>query len=101
MEISGDLSEFRNYPIDANVIHTFGQILAAFGPLLFIQTLGFVSVLIGVASVSAVNMLFVNQATVTPNLGLGILSGGVFDFLSSQYEKTIINSVKSGSSGNR
>ena len=101
MEISAELSEFRNYPIDANIVHTLGQLLAAFGPLLFFQTLGFVSVLIGVVSVSAVNMLFVNQATVTPNLGLGILRGGVFDYLSSQYEKSIINSVNSGSSGIR
>ena len=101
MEISAELSEFRNYPIDANIIHTLGQLLSALGPLLFFQTLGFVSVLIGVVSVSAVNMLFVNQATVTPNLGLGILRGGVFDYLSSQYEKSIINSVNSGSSGIR
>ena len=29
----------RQYPIDANFIHTLGQLLAAFGPLLLVQTL--------------------------------------------------------------
>ena len=29
----------RQYPIDANFIHTLGQLLAAFGPFLLVQTL--------------------------------------------------------------
>ena len=101
-EISSELSEFRNYPMDANIIHTLGQLLAAFGPLLFVQTLGFVSVLIGVFSVSAINMIFANQVTLTPNLGFGILSGGVFSALTNQYEKSVISdSISSGGSINR
>ena len=45
----------RQFPVDANIIHTFGQLMATTGPLFIIQSLGILSVLIGVLLVALVD----------------------------------------------
>ena len=89
---SADLIELsaRQFPIDANILHTFGQLLAAVAPLLAIQALGILSVLSGLALVSVVNNQFSNSDSTDSILGFGIISGGVFSSITSQYEKSVV-----------
>ena len=88
---SADLIELsvRQFPIDANILHTFGQLLAAVAPLIAIQALGILSVLSGLVLVSVVNNQFSNSDSTVANLGFGFISGGAFSSITAQYEKSV------------
>ena len=97
---STELTELtdRQLPIDANILHTFGQLLATVVPLVAVQGLGIlsllsgvVSVLMGVITVGVVSSIFASQTTLGPNLSFGILSGGTFSYITNHYEKSILN----------
>ena len=76
----------RQFPIDANILHTFGQLLAAVAPLLAIQALSILSVVAGVALVGFISSSFSEETTIGNNFNFGLLSGGVFSTISNQYE---------------
>ena len=79
----------RQFPVDANVIHTFGQLMATTGPALFIiQSLGILSVLIGVLTVALVEFSIAPESVSANNFGFAFVSGGVFSAITSQYESS-------------
>ena len=78
----------RQFPIDANVIHTFGQLIAAAAPLIAIQALSILSVVAGVALVGVITSTFSEETTVGNNFDFGLLSGGVFSTISTQYQES-------------
>ena len=88
---SADLIELsvRQFPIDATILPTFGQLLAAVAPLIAIQALGILSVLSGLVLVSVVNNQFSNSDSTVANLGFGFISGGAFSSITAQYEKSV------------
>ena len=78
----------RQFPIDANVLHTFGQLIAAAAPLIAIQALSILSVVAGVALVGVITSTFSEETTVGNNFDFGLLSGGVFSTISTQYQES-------------
>ena len=117
-ELSTELivSSARQYPLDGNLVHTFGQLIAVAGPYLLnlnpvtaITTLGLLSILTGILLVSIVHTGFSEETTIDNNLSFGLLSGGVLSTISSQYQQsqqsktrvsnTGISSSSSASSG--
>lgn len=101
-----DLSA-RQYPIDGNAVHTFGQFLALIGPAFAIQALGLVSILTGILLVAIVSTTFSDDATIDKNLGFGFVTGGVFSQLTNSYETSLaaaaklaaLNAASAGSGG--
>ena len=94
---STELLEFteRQFPIDANILHTFGQLLAIVAPLIAIQALGILSILSGAVLVSFVNNMFSNSEKITltsANEGFGLVSGGAFATITNQFQ----NSLRAG-----
>ena len=89
------VSSARQYPLDGNLVHTFGQLIAVAGPYLLnlnpvtaITSLGLLSILTGILLVSIVHNGFSEETTIDNNLSFGLLSGGVLSTISSQYEKS-------------
>ena len=78
----------RQFPLDASIIHTFGQLMASTSPLFIIQSLGFLSVLIGVLLVAVVDFSIEPNSANTNNFGFAFVSGGVFSAITSQYENS-------------
>ena len=89
------VSSARQYPLDGNLVHTFGQLIAVAGPYLLnlnpvtaITSLGLLSILTGILLVSIVQTGFSEETTIDNNLSFGLLSGGVLSTISSQYQQS-------------
>ena len=127
---SSELIDFsaRQYPIDGNIIHTFGQLVAVAGPFFLnlgqdfaavnsatptlatvvgafispfsvITTLGVISILTGVLLLGIVTTTFSQETTIDNNLSFGLFSGGVLDTISSQYEQSLNRNSLSNNNG--
>ena len=63
------------------------------GPLFFLQTLGLVSLLVGILLISLVTFSFMPMRTETDNLSFEFLTGGVFSAITNNYDSRLASAA--------